>query len=179
MVDLAEIQTAYYMVAATGVLVAAIYYMLSLRQAIQNRKAQLFTQLVSITSGKEFIKDANEILSLQWIDFDDFAKKYDSGVNIELYSKRAQHWGVMDSIGFYLRKGQIDIEQANSVLGGFYATWLWDKYGDLIKRYRVLIKVPDYYVNFEYLAVELHKFHRRRGYELIFDGSGVNYSPND
>jgi hypothetical protein len=32
MVDLAEIQAAYYMVAATGVLVAAIYYVMNLHK---------------------------------------------------------------------------------------------------------------------------------------------------
>ena len=31
MVDMAQIQTAYYMVAATGVLVAAVYYVMTLR----------------------------------------------------------------------------------------------------------------------------------------------------
>jgi len=41
MVDLAEIQAAYYMVAATGVLMAAIYCTFNIRQSIPNRKAQL------------------------------------------------------------------------------------------------------------------------------------------
>jgi hypothetical protein len=41
MVDLAEIQAAYYMVAATGVLVAAIYYIQNMREAERNKKIQL------------------------------------------------------------------------------------------------------------------------------------------
>jgi hypothetical protein len=52
MVDLAEIQAAYYMVAATGVLVAAIYYVLNLRNTIDNRKAQLLMEYNKIMSSK-------------------------------------------------------------------------------------------------------------------------------
>jgi len=44
MVDLAEIQAAYYMVAATGVLVAAIYYMMTLRTTQRNMKMNLETR---------------------------------------------------------------------------------------------------------------------------------------
>ena len=39
MVELAEIQAVYYMVAATGVLVAAVFYMFNLRETMRNRKA--------------------------------------------------------------------------------------------------------------------------------------------
>jgi hypothetical protein len=38
LVDLAEIQAAYYMVAATGVLVAAVYYVMTLRTTQRNMK---------------------------------------------------------------------------------------------------------------------------------------------
>jgi hypothetical protein len=47
MVELAEIQTAYYMVAATGVLIAAIYYIFNMRATLQTRQAQLFTQYLN------------------------------------------------------------------------------------------------------------------------------------
>jgi len=45
LVSLAEIQAAYYMVAATGVLIAAIYYIVNMRTTLQTRQAQLFMQL--------------------------------------------------------------------------------------------------------------------------------------
>jgi Flp pilus assembly protein TadB len=52
LVDLAEIQAAYYMVAATGVLVAAGYYVLNMRamqrsskQTLDTRQAQLLMNL--------------------------------------------------------------------------------------------------------------------------------------
>ena len=45
MVGFEEIQAAYYMVAATGVLVAAIYYVFKMRTTLQTRQARLFMQL--------------------------------------------------------------------------------------------------------------------------------------
>jgi hypothetical protein len=41
MVDLAEIQAIYYMVAATGVLIAAGYYVMNIRNAARDRRKQM------------------------------------------------------------------------------------------------------------------------------------------
>ncbi len=177
MVDLTEIQAVYYMVAATGVLVAAAYYVMNLRQSIQNRKAQLFTQITQVIVTKEFLKDTNELMNQHWTDFDDFARKYDSAVDRDNYSKRAQMWNIMDNVGYYLKKGQIDIEQANTVMQGFYPIWIWGKYGDIIKRYRVILKVPTYFENFEYMVNELVKYHESKGLEIAYHGSGGDYTP--
>jgi hypothetical protein len=38
MVTIEEIQAAYYMVAATGVLVAAAFYILNIRETMRNRR---------------------------------------------------------------------------------------------------------------------------------------------
>ncbi len=179
MVDLAEIQAAYYMVAATGVLAAAIYYMFNIRQSIQNRKAQLFTQATQIINQKEWMLDAIELLNQQWADFDDFARKYDSGVNPENFAKRSVHFNVMENLGYYVRTGQLDVEQANTVLGGFYPVWLWLKYEDVIKRYREVLSLPYYLENFEYLASRLMELNRRKGHPISFDEGGGSYAPEN
>jgi hypothetical protein len=68
MVDLAQLQAAYYMVAATGVLVAAAYYVMNIQtnkknqelmlktqqQTLETRQAQLFMQLFDRWAGSEF-----------------------------------------------------------------------------------------------------------------------------
>ena len=179
MVDLAEIQAAYYMVAATGVLVAAAYYVLNMRQTIENRKSQLFTQLTSMFLHKELLTDIVELLNLKWTDFDDFARKYDSGVNPEHYVKRMLACNYLEQLGFYVRKKQIDIEQLSTLNGGgFWIIWLWEKYGPIWKRYREVLSIPDLYVNFEYLAGELVEYQRRRGQEVVSSSSGGAYSPD-
>jgi hypothetical protein len=179
MVTIEEIQAAYYMVAATGVLVAAGYYVMNMRQTIENRKAQLFTQLTSMFLQKEFLSDSTELLSLQWTDFDDFARKYDSGVNPSNYVKRMQVCNFLEQLGFYLRKKQIDVEQLSTVNGGnFWVVWLWEKYGPIWKRYREIMNLPDLYVNFEYLAGEIVKYQSSRGHEVISSPTGGAYFPD-
>ena len=54
MVDLVGIQAAYYMVAATGVLVAAIYYVLNMRNAEKLRKTQVVLSWFSQLQTKEY-----------------------------------------------------------------------------------------------------------------------------
>jgi hypothetical protein len=48
MVDLGEIQAAYYMVAATGVLVAAAYYVLNIRTNRRNQELTLKAQQMTL-----------------------------------------------------------------------------------------------------------------------------------
>jgi hypothetical protein len=76
LVDLAEIQAAYYMVAATGVLVAAIYYVYNMRisqknsmlalkaqeQTLETRQAQLLMNIFQTYSSKEFQTDMEEMV---------------------------------------------------------------------------------------------------------------------
>jgi hypothetical protein len=47
LVDLAEIQAAYYMLAATGVLVAAIYYIINMRFNMKAREMEICRSFAS------------------------------------------------------------------------------------------------------------------------------------
>jgi hypothetical protein len=98
-----------------GVFVAAVYYMMNMRQTIENRKAQLFTQITSVLMQKEWAQDFNELLTLEWSDFDDFARRYDSGVNMDHYSRRAKSFNYLELLGFYVRRGQLDVEQISTI----------------------------------------------------------------
>ena len=58
MVELAEIQFAYYMLAATGVLVAAIYYIISLRYNMKARETEIANiLLVASEAQRDMVKD--------------------------------------------------------------------------------------------------------------------------
>ena len=85
MVELADIQAAYYMVAATGVLVAAIYYVLNMRAmqrnskaALETRQAQLLMNIYERWSKPEFQEAWSDILTWEWKDLDDYMRKYGS-----------------------------------------------------------------------------------------------------
>ena len=87
MVDLAEIQTAYYLVAATGVLVAAIYYISNIRatrkaqelaqktqeQNLDTRQAQLFMNVYQTSYSNEYNEARSKIIN-SVKDYDEFVQ---------------------------------------------------------------------------------------------------------
>ena len=75
MVNLAEIQAAYYMVAATGVLVAAIYYLFSIRETKRNRRINTTAALLQSMLSREMMRIEGGLMEMELKDFDDFYKK--------------------------------------------------------------------------------------------------------
>ncbi len=78
MVTIEEIQAAYYMVAATGVLVAAVYYIMNMRAAERNKKVQLSTSITERLGSKDSMRDFATLVTLKWKDVDEYLKKYES-----------------------------------------------------------------------------------------------------
>ena len=76
MVTIVEIQTAYYMVAATGVLAAAIYYILNLRYNKKAREMEVCYMFMHDHTSEQGIAKFATIMSMEWKDHDDFMKKY-------------------------------------------------------------------------------------------------------
>jgi len=151
MVDLAEIQAAYYMVAATGVLVAAVFYVLNLRETTKNRRISYTNSVMQQLCSEEGVRRELDCYTMQWTDFEDFKKKYDSTVNPANYSKRISLWLVYDSIGYLYKSGLIDLDTVANV-GGGWVTWDWLKFKPIIEELRRTEAGPRAFRNFEYLA---------------------------
>jgi hypothetical protein len=163
-VDLSEIQAAYYMVAATGVLVAAVFYILNLRisqrnqelalkaqeqstlaqqQTLETRQAQLFMQLSDTYIDKGYRSTALEMLSDKWTwkDFDDFMNKYGPETNPEAWNKfqgQLAHWSLQ---GMLIRDGLLSAKKLVS-WWGWVPRSLWQKYEPIIVEYRRLYEAP-------------------------------------
>jgi hypothetical protein len=150
MVDLAEIQSVYYMIAATGVLVAVFYNILNMRETARNRRVTFTTSLLSTLRSKEGIRDYYELMSMQWVDFDDFKKKYDSRVNPENFIKRDHYWRVCDNVGWQLRTGVVDWDTVRK--SGSTMMNMWRKFGSIIEDYRRTEYRIEIYSDWEYLA---------------------------
>ena len=100
MVELAEIQVAYYMVAATGVLVAAVYYIYNMRinqramkTTLETRQAQCMSQISDEINSLENWKIVWELFSMQWTDWEDFEKRYGLTGNPEAAARRMSLFG--------------------------------------------------------------------------------------
>ncbi len=156
MVSIEEIQAAYYMVAATGVLVAAAFYIINMRETIKNRRATFAHSIQQFFLSEEGQLRYMDSMSMHWIDIDDFLKKYDSSRNPENWSKRAALWAFCESIGHQYRSGVIDLDAIDSITA-FGIVVLWLKFKPVIEWDREFTFYSDAYSDFEYLANLLQK----------------------
>ncbi len=158
MVELAEIQAAYYMVAATGVLVAAIYYILNMKATLQTRQAQLFMGMYQGYYSKDLMEA--EYNMGKWVlkDADDTMKMLK-----ELDGYRA--WNTMitysEGIGVLVREGLIDIGLVSKLMSGGIISF-WEKNGASFIDFREKFNWPRAAIEVEYLynrVIEYGKEH--------------------
>jgi hypothetical protein len=182
MVDLAEIQAAYYMVAATGVLVAAAYYVMTLRtnqknqeislknqklmlkaqeqstkaqqQNLETRQAQLFMDVFSYYHNPEFNKNFLMGLYKDWSNYDEWNRDRSDPI---IGPARMSVNGYFEGIGVLVQRGLLSTEIVHEILGGGIIMW-WNKHSGFIKEFRVRSGLPTYADQVEYLYDEMMKF---------------------
>jgi hypothetical protein len=163
------------MLSSFGVIVAATYYLLMVRNTIRTRQAQLFMEIYQQYSSEDVQKTFIDLLHLEWIDIVDFERKYGSGDYPELYAKREAHFAWYDGMGVLLKKNLVDPEMVYETLGHGGAIYMWNKFGSLIKEQREIYNVPDRFTGFEYLAEEMKKMKEKKGYTVTVPESYDRY----
>jgi hypothetical protein len=168
MVDVNLLQSFSYVAAAVGVCVAAVYYVINLRvqqdnmkETVKNRRATLTTNLMQFITNVERQKIAVELLAMQWKDFDDFYKKYDSTVNPDNYAKRITSWSFYEMLGIQYRAGLLDFDTMYAI-AGLTAVNMWVHFKPIIEEYRKFDYGSDFYTNWEYLANEFARVKAQR-----------------
>ena len=151
MVDLSLLQSVSYIAGALGVFIAAVFYVLNLRETTKNRRISYTNTVIQQFLTEEGQRRNIDCYSMQWTDFEDFKKKYDSRVNPENYAKRMSLWLLYDSIGYLYKSGLIDLDTVSNV-GGRIIVWDWLKFKPIIEEYRKTDLGPHGFSNFEYLA---------------------------
>lgn len=171
MAEPVSLQTLLTYLTLISVPVGVFYHIMTLRNTRKNqelqletRQSQLFMQLFQYHIDKDRWKDAWTLTEMEWGDFDDFARKYDSSVNIDNFAMRYNQWYFWEGIGLLLKKGLIDREMIYYLLSsGFGVLLAWDKFGSLIKEMRDFLDQPDLLMWFEYLAHEMRKMTEEKG----------------
>jgi len=147
MVDLSEIQAAYYMVAATGVLVAAVFYILNMKATLQTRQAQLYMQIYNESKSREMWEADFDLNNVEIRNNDDFR---------ELLKDKGKwasfcQWGTyFEGMGVLVRENLLDIRLVAELISG-ELTWFWEKYEAGIRDVRKTWEFPRFYVEVEYL----------------------------
>jgi len=160
MVDITEISA---VVAAAGVLVGVIYYVLDLRHQrtmrlteIETRQANLFMQIYDHFYDEDFFSKLNEIVyKWDWKGFDDFWQKYGPSTNPEAFAKWDSVGSYFKGIGVLLEKNLIDLVLVDELIGTSIRRF-WEKSRSFVKEVRVR-DWPHSMEGVEYLYNELQK----------------------
>ncbi len=166
MVQLIDIQATYYLVAATGVLVAALYYIYNVRislktarTTLETRQTQLFMQLFAQYNNKDFMYDfAKVAYDVEYRNLEEWTRKYGSTGDREYWASWARVGRFFDGIGILVRRGLIDIDLVIDELRELIL-FSWDKMKPWVYEVRVEMKSPNTWGNFEYLAEETRRRH--------------------
>jgi hypothetical protein len=160
---LVDIQTVGVLVTAASVSVAAIYYIMTLRtqqanmkEAINNRRATFTSNQSQYACSQEWVKMFLDVIHMQWSDFEDFKKKYDSQTNPEYTAKRAAVLSRYDLLGRQYKSGLINLDDIGAA-SGYTMVITWRKFKPIIEGYRRSEYPKDAYSDFEYVATAMMK----------------------
>ena len=142
-----------------GIIVAIVYYTLTLRNTSRTRELQIFMAIVNNLNSQEKRTTYAETLFEEVNGYDDFIVRYAGEANPQHYGKRSSLWWTYNSIGTLLKRGHISIDVVNDLVG-LNVVLQWKKWGGIILEHRVRKNWSNYYTGFEYLAEELMKIQK-------------------
>ncbi|MCX6655133.1 MAG: hypothetical protein NTY03_08435 [Candidatus Bathyarchaeota archaeon] len=157
MVDLVVLQSVSYTAGALSVILGVIYYIINMRETNKNRRVTLTNALMQSFISEEGSRRYMEIMQMEWKDFDDFVRKYDSSHNIDNFSKRNTVWNTCDILGYQYMSGLLDLGTLWTICNSAVPE-AWKKFGPVIEEYKKRGELYKHtWEHFEYLAYELSK----------------------
>ena len=133
-------------------------------QAAETRQTQLFMNIISVYTSKEYRKDAVTLMSWEWSDIEDFDAKYGYLANIDnwaLLNSTAQ-W--LEGVGVLVKRGLIDPELVFDLLYGWIILF-WEKFLPVFMDYREKMG-PNVFADLELLYNEMTKLSENSGKDL-------------
>jgi hypothetical protein len=158
MVTLDEIQAAYYMVAATGVLVAAVFYVLNMRAQNRNRVAQLFMNIANQSfNNPEWLRAYKAFTRTNWRSAKEFMEVYDWPNENEFGNATLHAGGVFESLGVLVKENLLDIRMV-ALLMSSYVKGYYGKLDPYIEELRANLGSARYWSETEYLYKRLIEY---------------------
>jgi hypothetical protein len=152
MVDITEISA---VVAAAGVLVGVVYYILQIRHQNRLRQTDLVIRLASDMKSAELVAAFADMHGAEFKDYDDFVKKYGKP-----FSKNQVPMSLVMIGNFFEEVGVLfsnKLLDARLIYQLVPVSGSWEKMEPVIKGLRTEYHVQAYYEWFEYLYNEMKK----------------------
>jgi len=147
MVGITEISA---VVAAAGVIIGVLYYILEMRHQNKVRQTDLITRLTyDISVNKEFLEATVDVLKAEFSDYNDFVRKYGDPISRNQVPLSFMMVGnFFEQIGVLYRNELIDIPLISQL---FPVSLLWEKIRPLAEIMRSEYHNPGFFEHFEYL----------------------------
>jgi hypothetical protein len=162
-VDITEISA---IVAAAGVMIGVVYYILDIRHQARTRQTDLVDRLYSAFISREFFDAQMNFLALEFKDYEDYVKKYGPifhlGKDGVTFKDTPEVRGILyidnffQEVGVLLHRGLIDAGLVREVFT-YRIELLWEKIEPIILGYRKEFNQPEAGKWFEYLYNEMKK----------------------
>ena len=154
------VQTVGLVVTAVSVSVAALYYILTLRETNRKRRVDFSINLNNFLNSEEAMLRFRELMNMEYSDYSDFEHKYGSDTNPDNFAKRQAAWWNYNTLGHVLKSGMIDAESIYA-LNGESCIWIWEKSRGLIEEARRRYNGTDFMRDYEFLYGEMMRLKLR------------------
>ncbi len=150
-----DISTVSIVIASTGVLIAATYYILQIRHQNRMRQTDLLMRLHLAFSSKERVEAALKYMNTEYKDYDDFVERY----GLPFAEGQVQTVFLMmgmffEGIGILLKRKLVQLDLVTDL---FAVEMLWLKWKPLAEGLRKVTNNPHFGEWFEYVYNEMKK----------------------
>jgi len=157
MVDITEISA---VVAAAGIVVGVVYYILDLRHNTKAREMETCRLVVSDYISEQAIKRWATMMNMQWKDDKEFLEKYGQS-NTEMFGIWTSWFFAWEMMGILLKNKIVKAEEMHD-MGGYSAIFAWEMYKDIIQGLRNSTWGKDAFSNAEFFAQEMLKIKMKK-----------------
>jgi len=116
MAEPVTLQTYSILLTGVGMIIALVYYTLTIRNQNRTRQAQLLWSIYENYRSTESRQQSMEIASWEWEDTDDFFEKYGQHTNPETWVIWTAKAAFFNGIGILLKRNLIDIKLLDDLL---------------------------------------------------------------
>jgi hypothetical protein len=149
MVDITEISA---IVAAAGVLVGVVYYILDMRHQSKMRQTDMVMRLYATFGSTEFLKAYQTIMGAEFEDYEDYLKRYSTNADVRLALMSVGTY--FEGIGMLVKRRLVSMDLIDDLLNANILS-VWKKMKPVAEGMRK--KVPQSWEWFEYLYDEMKK----------------------
>ena len=159
MVDFTEISV---MVAAAGVIIGVVYYILEIRHQDKMKHLDLFMSLYSAWGSPDMLDAHRRFMVIRVENYDSWVKEHGPVTELTQLNTDIDRVGwFFNLMGFLVKEKIVHIKLVDELLG-YWVIKNWETIKPLVDGWRKQYNIPESYHWFEYLYNEMKKREQRK-----------------